>query len=1037
MRARNLALAPGIVTMVLPIIAHVASLMAGSRFSPRWRRRRRPSIDVLERRRLLTISVLNADGEFNYDTEVYSYAGVGFALNPIATIQGNYNGQSDTNPNDYQVQVNWGDGATENTGIELVSEPQLGLVLVKASHIYKTVNSYNVSFMATGPDGQSASATLTIASVSSMPDAASIPPEVPQTFTGARPLGVVNMSVLNAESEFNFETQVYSYTGVGFTLNPVATIDATYNGQQNGNPSDYRAQINWGDGPTWDTNVGLAPDTDSNGQPDVLVKGSHVYQTAGTYDVTVYVTGPDGQTESDSLTQAIVSNMPDAASIPPKVPQSFTGAQPLGMVDLNVYNADSEFNFSTVINGYAGISTGLQGVATVQGIYNGEDDSNPNDYHAQINWGDSPNWDSNVTLTTTTDSNGQGIVLVSGQHTYSKAGTYDVTVYATGPDGQTASNNFAIAYIGASYNVGIITPGFEPLNFAPLNSVLGVPAWESSLANSMDLAGYQDVIQYNWNSGVPIPGLAESAAATLEQTIITNVDALIQTYNIPDTTPINLHFVGHSRGVVVTNLALALLASDSRLPAQVKIGAIDDVMLDPHPANPASDSQESISTNPVGAILGNFASLVIAGFDRIANDPAVSMPPLINGNETFELYVQMTTAANDQGGSYLGFPGSILNLWGETAGLTVPADNLTNTVDHTHITLYYINNLFSPTSNGPNSNNLNNILNKSASNDATDSDGLDLIYPQEVSSLSVAQALVNQMQVVVDDQNQGEISQMLAGLLTLENMLSAGSGTTINTEFASSFLSAAQILVNTTEGSGTPATVSATGEDVTTTAGTPWVGDVAFFTASNASVVPGQYQATIEWGDGQSSAGVVLASGSGHFTIAGSHTYAKAGTFAVVVAIMDAGGASATTHSLANVAAISTIPPPVTVTSIGITTVEVAGRKKAKKENVIEIQFSGPLNTNAAQNIAAYQLYAGTTKKSHTTFKTRVRLARAVYNSSTMSVTLYPAGTLTLTHPDQLSISAGMVTDIYGRPIDGNDDGQPGGNFIATLSKKR
>ena len=50
------------------------------------------------------------------------------------------------------------------------------------------------------------------------------------------------------------------------------------------------------------------------------------------------------------------------------------------------------------------------------------------------------------------------------------------------------------------------------------------------------------------------------------------------------------------------------------------------------------------------------------------------------------------------------------------------------------------------------------------------------------------------------------------------------------------------------------------------------------------------------------------------------------------------------------------------------------------------------------------------------------------------TVTLTIKGKLP-TQPLQLSISAGAVVDANGQLIDGNDDGQPGGNFQATFGK--
>ena len=67
--------------------------------------------------------------------------------------------------------------------------------------------------------------------------------------------------------------------------------------QQDKTLTDYHAQINWGDSPAWDTNSSLTLDPTTG---YVLIKGSHNYQASGTYEVTVYVTGPDGQTAGEA-----------------------------------------------------------------------------------------------------------------------------------------------------------------------------------------------------------------------------------------------------------------------------------------------------------------------------------------------------------------------------------------------------------------------------------------------------------------------------------------------------------------------------------------------------------------------------------------------------------------------------------------------------------------------------------------------------------------------------------------------------------------
>ncbi|HEY2019364.1 MAG TPA: hypothetical protein VGH38_37910, partial [Bryobacteraceae bacterium] len=60
---------------------------------------------------------------------------------------------------------------------------------------------------------------------------------------------------------------------------------------------------------------------------------------------------------------------------------------------------------------------------------------------------------------------------------------------------------------------------------------------------------------------------------------------------------------------------------------------------------------------------------------------------------------------------------------------------------------------------------------------------------------------------------------------------------------------------------------------------------VATFTDSNAGAVAGDFLATINWGDGTTSAGTIT--GGPTFTVAGTHTYAAGGTFTVAVTIND------------------------------------------------------------------------------------------------------------------------------------------------------
>ena len=95
--------------------------------------------------------------------------------------------------------------------------------------------------------------------VSPLPDAASIPPDVPMSYPGSQALGDVGLALYNNYGSYPLSS-LDAFTGVGFALNPIAEVYGSYNNQQDKTLSDYHAQINWGDSPTWDTNAELTLD---------------------------------------------------------------------------------------------------------------------------------------------------------------------------------------------------------------------------------------------------------------------------------------------------------------------------------------------------------------------------------------------------------------------------------------------------------------------------------------------------------------------------------------------------------------------------------------------------------------------------------------------------------------------------------------------------------------------------------------------------------------------------------------------------------
>ena len=402
-----------------------------SRPRPTARRRSiRPFVAALETRQLLT--TLSGGVQINVSpvSSLSSYAGVGFRLNPVADISGVVNNSRDANPGDFTAQVRWGDGSS-STG-SLAADG--GDVLVKASHTYKQQGQYAVTVVVDGPDGSTASAQTCSVDVVPMPEAASQPIAAPATSGGAQPLGSVALNI-------SPESSLAAYAGVGFRLNPIAAIGCSYNNGPDVLPSDFHAQVNWGDGPAWDAGTTLASVGSS-----VLVKGTHVYKQQGVYDVVVYVTGPDGQTASNQTTVVDVSPMPEAASQPIALPATYGGAQAPGDVGLNL-------SPESTLAAYAGVGFALNPVASIEASYNNGSDVRVGDFHAQVNWGDGPTWDANTGLAAL-----GGAVLVKGTHVYQQQGIYHVVVYVTGPDGQTASNQTTVVDVSPMPD-----PGSQPI----------------------------------------------------------------------------------------------------------------------------------------------------------------------------------------------------------------------------------------------------------------------------------------------------------------------------------------------------------------------------------------------------------------------------------------------------------------------------------------------------------------------------------------------------------------------------------------------
>ncbi len=105
----------------------------------------------------------------------------------------------------------------------------------------------------------------------------------------------------------------------------------------------------------------------------------------------------------------------------------------------------------------------------------------------------------------------------------------------------------------------------------------------------------------------------------------------------------------------------------------------------------------------------------------------------------------------------------------------------------------------------------------------------------------------------------------------------------------------------------------------------------------------------------------------------------------------------------------------------------------------IIVSFRGAVNAAEANSLATYRLATAGSRGSFTAKNaTVIKLASAVYQAAKNTVTLTPTKPFSMAKPVQLQVNGLAplgLKDSFGRLIDGDDNGQPGGNAVAILSR--
>jgi hypothetical protein len=88
------------------------------------------------------------------------------------------------------------------------------------------------------------------------------------------------------------------------------------------------------------------------------------------------------------------------------------------------------------------------------------------------------------------------------------------------------------------------------------------------------------------------------------------------------------------------------------------------------------------------------------------------------------------------------------------------------------------------------------------------------------------------------------------------------------------------------------AAIAASGTSITATEGGSFSGTIGTFTDANPFMGAGAFTATLHWGDGTTTTGTVINTGTGQFSITGTHTYGDAGSNTLSFTVSDLGGSS-------------------------------------------------------------------------------------------------------------------------------------------------
>jgi hypothetical protein len=814
----------------------------------------------------LNVSVSDAGGS---STTIASTAAVGDApltavpmtFHPkegvsFSGIVGNFkDGNSNPDLADFSATIDWGDGTT-TTGT--IASNGFGGFKVTGTHTYAEEGTDAVNVTVHDAGGSST---------------------------------VINSSAAVADASLTpVPTTVHPKEGVSFS----GIVGNFRDGSSNPDLADFTATIDWGDGTT------TAGTIASNGAGGFKVTGTHTYAEEGSYALNVSVSDAGGSSTTIASTAAVAdaSLTPSPVTVHPMEGTSFSG--------------------------------------TVGNFRDGNSNPDLADFSASINWGDG------TTTTGAIASNGAGGFKVTGTHTYAEEGSFAITISVTDAGGSSTVVNSTAAVADAPLTPLPVT--VNPKEGVSFSTVVG--NFKDGNSNP-DLADFSASI--DWGDGTTTAGTIAANGAGGFKVTGTHTYAEEGTFAIAISVADaggSSTVVNSSAGVADAPLTASPVTVNSKEGASFSgvVGNFRDGNSNPDLADFSASIDWGDGTTTTGAIAANGAggfkvtgthtyaeegTFAIAisvqdagGSSTVINSSAVvadasltpsavtvrpkegtsftavvgnfkdgnSSPDLADFSATIDWGDGTTTAGTIAANSAGGFKVTGTHTYAEetTYSITVSVLDAGGSSTVIHSTAIVADAPLTPVPSTSNpkegisfSGGVGNFRDGSTNPDITDFSATINWGDGTTTAGTIASNGFGGFQV------SGTHTYAEEGFYTvLVTVVDAGGSSTV-------IHSTADVADAALHGSAT--TIHPTVNQSITTR-------VASFTDANASPDIADFSATIDWGDGATTAGTITANGSGGFDVGGTHTYTSTGTFAITVTIHDAGGSAVVVHSTARVA---------------------------------------------------------------------------------------------------------------------------------------